>query len=260
MKSGYREGILRSASLMPNGAAFDGAVHIAGENPGLGVGVHVSLVDERSVAPADRLDGLVDENGVLPRSYRAFAKAFLTRRFGVVEVRTEVEAQVAKVLAAGISPTHIDFHQHVHMLPGVFEVALAVARSAGIRVIRIPYDRTRRSGPVARRMQTRILLAFCLRNARRLAKTGIRPADHFHGLGQSGAMHEANLLTTLDCLRPGVNEVMMHPGFSDSAMAARYSWGYHWNEEHEALVSPRVQTEIADRHIRLANFAEAWLA
>ena len=40
IESAYREGILRSASLMPNGAAFADAVRIARENPGLGVGIH----------------------------------------------------------------------------------------------------------------------------------------------------------------------------------------------------------------------------
>jgi len=28
-------------------------------------------------------------------------------------------------------------------------------------------------------------------------------------------MNEASLLATLGCLKPGVNEIMVHPGFSD---------------------------------------------
>jgi predicted glycoside hydrolase/deacetylase ChbG (UPF0249 family) len=53
---------------------------------------------------------------------------------------------------------------------------------------------------------------------------------------------------------------MMHPGFSDPATAARYDWGYHWDDEYAALVSKRVRGIIERHGIRLANFADAWLA
>ena len=259
IESAYCDGILRSASLMPNGSAFDDAVGIARENPGLGVGVHVSLVDERCLAPAGMLRGLAAEDGSLPSSYGAFVKAFLARKFGVAEVRTEIEAQVGRVLATGIAPTHVDFHQHLHMLPGIFEVVLAVARSTGISVVRIPLDRAEHAGSVARRLHTRILSVLCRHNASKLTRAGIRSAHHFHGLGQSGNMNESNLVATLRRLTPGVNEVMMHPGFSDPATAARYHWGYHWDDEHAALVSKRALSFIDEHSIRLATFADAWL-
>jgi hopanoid biosynthesis associated protein HpnK len=260
IKSAYCEGILRSASLMPNGPWFDHAVRIARENPGLGVGIHVSLVDESCIAPAGQLRGLATPDGCLPRSYGAFVKAFLTRKFGVAEVRTEIEAQVARVLATGIAPTHIDFHQHLHILPGVFEVVLTVAQSTGIRVVRVPLDQGRQAGSVARQVQTRILSFLCVRNAKKLAKVGIKFSHHFHGIWLSGNMNESNLLATLGRLKPGVNEVMMHPGFSDVATAARYDWAYHWDEEYAALVSKRVRSFIDEHGIRLSNFADAWLA
>lgn len=259
IKSAYCEGILRSASLMPNGPAFDDAVGIARANPGLGVGVHISLVDERCIAPVERLRGLVAADGSLPSSHGSFVKAFLARRFDVAQIRIEIEAQVGQVLAAGIAPTHIDFHQHLHMLPGVFDVVLNIAQSTHINVVRIPLDHAPQAGSVARRLQTRILSVFCMRNASKLAKAGVRFSHHFHGLGQSGNMNESNLLATLCRLKPGVNEVMMHPGFSDPATAARYDWGYHWEDEHAALVSKPVRRFIEERSIRLATFADAWL-
>ena len=260
IESAYWEGILRSASLMPNGIAFADAVRIARENPGLGVGVHVSLVDEHCLAPAGMLRGIRGRGRLSsPIVWRMFIKAFLARKFGIAEARTEIEAQVSRVLATGITPTHIDFHQHLHMLPGIFEVVLAVARSTGIKVVRIPLDRAEHAGSVARRLHTRILSVLCRHNASKLTRAGIRSAHHFHGLGQSGNMNESNLVATLRRLTLGVNEVMMHPGFSDPATAARYHWGYHWDDEHAALVSKRVLSFIDEHSIRLATFADAWL-
>jgi hopanoid biosynthesis associated protein HpnK len=259
IESAYLEGILRSASLMPNGVAFADAVKIARENPGLGVGVHVSLVGEHCVAPAGQLRGLAAEDGSLPRSYGVFIKAFLLRRFGIAEVRAEIEAQVTRVLAAGITPTHIDFHQHLHMLPRIFEIVIAVAQEMGIKTVRIPLDKSARSSFPARRAQIRILSLLCKHNVKMLASTGIRFANHFHGLGNSGHMNEARLLAMLDCLKPGVNEIMMHPGLGDSETAARYDWDYRWDDEYAALIAPRVRNHVNERELRLANFADAWM-
>jgi len=245
---------------MTNGEGFEDAVQIARENPGLGIGVHVSLVGERAVAAAGQLRGLADKNGMLPGSYQAFVAAFLSRRFGVAEIRTEIQAQVGRALEAGITPTHLDFHQHLHMLPAIFPIALSAAQSAGIGVIRIPLDRGRASGSAARRIQTFILRRFCRHNAGRLAQAGLNSSGRFHGFTHSGEMNESNLLATLNCLEPEVNEIMMHPGFHDAATAARYPWGYHWQDEYEALISPRVRRYIEEQQIRLANFADAWRA
>jgi len=48
------------------------------------------------------------------------------------EVEKEWEAQIGKIRAAGIEPTHLDGHKHVHMLPGLFEIALRLAKRHGI--------------------------------------------------------------------------------------------------------------------------------
>ena len=56
----FREGILTSASLMVGGAAFEHAVELAKANPGLSVGLHIVLVQGKSVLPHKRIPHLVD--------------------------------------------------------------------------------------------------------------------------------------------------------------------------------------------------------
>lgn len=48
---GFREGVLTSATLMVNGAAYAEAVEAARANPGLGVGVHLNILRGRPVLP-----------------------------------------------------------------------------------------------------------------------------------------------------------------------------------------------------------------
>ncbi len=256
----FREGIVRSASLMPNGAAFAEAVALVERNSGLGVGVHLTLVDEPGLAPRERLGGMVDREGRLPRSYREFLWGWLRGRFGSAEVRAEVTAQIRRVREAGLTPTHLDSHQHLHVLPEVLEVVMAVAQAEGIRVVRVPAeDRASGNGVSgARRGQVRALARLARRGARRMRASGVLHADRFWGLSESGRLDEASLLRILERLGPGVHELMCHPGGSDAATVARYPWGYRWEEEAAALCAPRVRQVIEERGIRLSSFGEAW--
>ena len=43
-------------------------------------------------------------------------------------IRIEFEAQLERINELGISPTHIDSHEHVHMAPGVFNAISSVVR------------------------------------------------------------------------------------------------------------------------------------
>lgn len=245
---------------MPNGSAFEDAVRIALETPGLGVGIHLSFVGEKCVAPVSDLRGMVSEDGSLPEGYSTFARQLMSKRFGPSEVHTEILAQIDKVLAAGIEPTHIDSHQHLHMLPGIFDVVVNEALNSGVPAIRIPLER---GGPGPGGLSMRIIQTWVLSRISRtrlqqVQNAGLHSADWFWGLGVSGQMNEANLLDTLGRLCPGVNEVMCHPGIGDAATRERYQWGYSWDDELAALTSDAVRSFVEENDIRLASFADAW--
>lgn len=58
------------------------------------------------------------------------------------KVKQEIQAQLQWfVNNVGLLPTHIDGHQHVHVLPQVCEILAEVMRNAGIHWTRIPVER-----------------------------------------------------------------------------------------------------------------------
>src|SRR5262249_40646690 len=59
----HHRGILTSATLMANGAAFESAVALARAAPRLGVGVHLNLSEGRPVSDPGSVPSLVDERG-----------------------------------------------------------------------------------------------------------------------------------------------------------------------------------------------------
>jgi len=82
IRDAYENGILRSASLMANGEDFDDAASQVRELPGLGMGIHLSLVGERPIASPHKLRGLIDSDGRLPPSYADFARGFVAQIHG----------------------------------------------------------------------------------------------------------------------------------------------------------------------------------
>ncbi|MBC8231137.1 alpha-L-rhamnosidase N-terminal domain-containing protein, partial [bacterium] len=66
----FREGILTSASLMANMPGYEDAVgKVIPNNPGLGIGIHLSLTIGKSVLDKSKIPLLVDESGYFKNSF-----------------------------------------------------------------------------------------------------------------------------------------------------------------------------------------------
>lgn len=113
----HRHGILTATTLMATGAAFDHAVELARENPGLDVGVHLVLV------------GSPGYPATVPR---------LLLSLGRMRIYDELAGQVRKILEAGIQPTHLDTHKHTHLLPPVLDAVARIAEEFRILWVRRP--------------------------------------------------------------------------------------------------------------------------
>ena len=57
-----------------------------------------------------------------------------------IDIYAELSAQVRKIIAAGIVPTHLDAHKHTHVLPPVASAIARLVREFGIRWVRKPFD------------------------------------------------------------------------------------------------------------------------
>ena len=136
----YTDGILTSTTLMPGMPGFDHAVSLAKQNPGLGIGVHLTLTCGRPVLNGHKT--LVNEDG-------EFKKLSFyndnTTSVSDEEVYREWKAQIEKVITSGITPTHLDSHHHTHIFknnPSIVkrlskEYNLPVRNSFGdVRVLR----------------------------------------------------------------------------------------------------------------------------
>ena len=256
----HTEGIVSSTSLMAGGAAFDDAVRIARHCPQLGVGVHLTLVGASPLLPVAEVSSLLEEAGDFYGSYPLFIKRFLRGKIRLAEVKRELAAQIDRVRMAGIQPSHLDSHQHLHVLPGIGGLVLDLARRFSIRAIRIPAEPVAFIGATPAtvgRLAGRgglTMLANLFRQ--QAAAAGIRTSDHFYGMLAGGQLTEPAILAILRRLPPGDSELMTHPGFADESLADAFRWDYQWDAERQALTAPAVRALLAERQIRLISFRE----
>lgn len=257
---GYRQGCISSTTLMAGAVGFDQAVALAGDNPGLGLGVHLTLVGEMPVAAPGTVASLVDTEGRLPLAYGRFLQQFLTGNIRLSEIRRELEAQVQKVTDTGLQITHLDSHQHMHVVPGIIDIVLDIAKQFQIKAIRIPAEPIgffggfpSTMGRFIGRGGLSVLAAVARRKAK---KAGIETTDHFYGMLAGGHMNEAYLLNIVKQLPYGTSELMLHPGLDDQAMTNAYGWKYHWQEEYQAVTGRWLRDCLAQEKIELIHFGE----
>ena len=136
----HRNGIVTSTTLMANGGAFDAAVAMGRRAPRLGIGVHLNLTSGEPVSPAQRIPSLLDRSGRLHWSAGRLLRDIVTRQVDLAEAETELRRQIIKVRRAGILPTHLDGHKHVHVMPGVSDIVMRLAQEFSIPCVRCPRE------------------------------------------------------------------------------------------------------------------------
>lgn len=259
-------GVLSSTTMLVNLEGFADAARLAREHGAMPVGIHLSLLWGRPVAPAADVPTLVDGTGSFPSSVGALAARYLLRRLSLDEVRRELRHQLRRFLDAGLTPTHADTHKHVHCLPGILDAVLDVAREFDIARIRLPVEATLPLGPAPHSTAPRPplvgaakrrLIGLLCRGARpRIAAAGLRTTDHFVGIEHQACLNSDLLQRILSNLRDGVTEIMCHPGYVDEPAARYASTPLHREIELAALLDPRVKDCIASQGIRLIHYGE----
>lgn len=256
----HQLGILTSASLIATGEAFDDAVALAHQFPNLSIGVHLALTEGTPVLSPEKLPSLVGSRGLFLPSPGALFIKWLKDGLQLREVQQELAAQIEKILAHKLRIDKLDSHMHLHMLPGIFRVVLALAKQYQIRAIRLPGEAILSHGKVseARGLWKRAVLAWLTSVQRRhVARTDLLTPDRFCGLAVSGSLGEHDLLRILQRLQPGLTEIMVHPGYRDATLAGwPRSRRYERERELQALLSRRVKRCIAELGITLTNYRE----
>lgn len=269
IEEGHRRGLITSASLLANGRAFAEGILVAKNNPELGVGVHLNLSDGPPAAPPSSVKGLLNRKGELEGGPETLLLRMATGGLRREEVEREWDAQIQKILDEGIQPTHLDGHKHVHMLPGLFEAALRLAKKHGIVAIRVSHEDSKlravlssgkeqkNSVVIKQGVQARGLKLLA-HDAKELAhRAGVATTDYFCGIAQTGVLMREGVERLLEILPEGSTELMCHPGYADEELRkSRTRLQQSRQTELDILTDPSIRKLVATRAIRLINFKD----
>jgi chitin disaccharide deacetylase len=212
--------------------------------PHIRFGIHLTLVSESArlrfapIASADRVASLLDRDG---HFFTSTARTRLLDHARTEEVEVELRAQIDLVMAAGLAPTHLDWHA---LADGgredIFELGLALAAEYGLaaRVWLKPHRQVAR-------------------------QRGLPVVDHgfldsFSLEPQTKPEHLAGLLHDLP---PGLSEWAVHPGPSDpKTQATEKGWRVR-GSDLAYLTSQTAQDQLLEEGIVVINYRglqEAW--
>lgn len=207
-----RVGTLSGVSLLVDGVAYRDAIQRLGCAPPCWSGLHISLT-----RPEDALMTLL--------------ASWMSRGVRIGALESDMRRQIETYLESGLPLHHVNGHQHLHVLPVIFERLLNLCAEYRIPYVRMPDE------PIwGRRPLSAVALRLLSMRARhRLRAAGLHSADHFRGFHASGQLDGPTLRRLLRDLPPGTSEVLCHPAIAGPGLKRVEHWHYRWAAEHEAL-------------------------
>lgn len=156
----------------------------------------------------------------------------------------EVRAQVRAMLDNGLTPTHLDSHQHVHVMPTIWPTCAAVAAEFNIPRVRVPATPTR---SIAKQSVAGRVLQY-------LSERRATPAS-LPCIGVAAAGHNTVEILTRELAASGGRDVELvaHPAIDTPSLRERYgAWLFDWTGETDALLSDAWGDAVARLGYRIA--------
>ncbi len=253
------KGILKAAALgtvtatgiLVNGPDLEAQIGWLAGHERLDLGVHLNLTSRKplTAAMAEKLERW---GGSFPGVF-AMTGEILSGRIGLDRIAAEWRAQIETAQGFGLSLRFLNSHEHNHMLPPLFALALQLAEECHIPHVRLTRPEWMPPFGLASVARGLLLQAMKLVNARRSG----RGIPGFIGLSRSGKLDLAYLKQRFATLKPGqVYELMCHPGHFDAneVTDARLLAYHAWEAELALLTEPELNGLFEEYAIQLVNY------
>ncbi len=236
-----KKGALDSISVIVNMSCFAACVELFEKNRAFFpkqplISVHLNVLDGRALLAKEDIPDLTDADGVFSLSWGKV----LWLHFAGKKQREKVKAQLKKEFAAqialaknafGLEELRIDSHQHMHMVPFVFDVLMELCKELRENGEKIAFVRLSKEplglffvqvglyptySPV-NLLKNLLLNAFAAQNRKKLEAQGI-PYGLLWGLLMSGSMDILRVRELFDAMLRYAKkkqlpvEILFHPG------------------------------------------------
>jgi predicted glycoside hydrolase/deacetylase ChbG (UPF0249 family) len=262
VEQAHTDGILTSATIMPNMPASEQAVSIAKRLPDLGIGVHLNLMEAPPLSQDDCVAVLLDDEGILACTPGKLTIKSLLSKTVRTAIKAELAAQIEWVIDKGIKPTHLDSHKHIHAYPVIFPIVCSLAKSFDISAIRWSFEPKQvcaRPWPfttAAGRKRASIVRKMAVIN--RLQSSGFLKTGALLGIAHTGKIDRSfwrALARYGNDLAPVV-EVMTHPGYPQGLETVNTRLIRQRKIELDALCSEQTRRFLRDAGMVLVHYGQ----
>jgi predicted glycoside hydrolase/deacetylase ChbG (UPF0249 family) len=233
----WKMGAITSVSVMAFGEDFDHTVKLLREN-GVPTGVHLALNHGWGVLAADKVPSLHAADGKLWDTVEG-----TMAHLNIDEVRLELEAQVQRLVDAGIKPKHLDSHMglvfNTSALMTVYK-ELAIKYGAALALPDSSYFDSMRAALAAASLGSSVSLV------------GIY--DLPGGAKETLENRKDAYAALLSSLKPGLNHLYSHPAPPTDAVKAAYGDYAIRNDDYALFISEGWKELLARKNIELSGY------
>jgi len=232
------EGVVRSTTLMVPCPWALHAMHFLKDHPEIPFGVHLTVISDwvdyrwGPVTPRGKVPSLINEAGYF-YNFEHMPEFLAQVRLDQLEM--EFRTQIEAVLAAGLKPTHLDWHSlRIGNREDIFDVMLRLAREYGLAL------------RVAGRSWIKNVQSqgFPTNDYDFLDSYLLNPVDKFASFDQ-----------LLRELPTGLSEWAVHPGLDNSELLAIEPDGKHIRQtDYDFLVSQDAADTVEEEGIILLDY------
>ena len=234
-------GAVNSASLMVPCPGFQDAAELARRHPEYDIGIHSTLISEWEsyrwgpVAKTEYDAGLIDDNGYFwPRNSLLGAAP--------ERIHEEISAQIMLARQAGVNPTHLDSHMLSVARPDYISAYIKAARRFALPFLIDEHWHSCASDEGSATTQDVVVNDLLQAHF----KLSVGDLEEYY-------------LSTLRELKPGLNVLLVHPGFDDDELRAITGdcrpYGAAWRQrDFEIVMGTEFQSALRENEIQLVNW------
>ncbi|MBF0494277.1 MAG: ChbG/HpnK family deacetylase [Candidatus Omnitrophica bacterium] len=262
VKESFSAGAITGTSVLSVGREFPEAIEILKNSGMVEVGAHLALTGKFDYACSEkkRIVSILDEKGTFFGSYREFLGRYFAGKINEEHVYMEFKKQIERLLRFDFKITHIDSHEHIHMLPAIFRVVVRLADEFHVPFIRVPNEGVlvyAKRFSLPNYFRSVALRSVLFLNKGNIASLTLKHNDQFFGHFHSGSITDDVMCFMADNLKDGINEIAFHPATFSQIFIDKYPWYKNSHKELDVLLHGSWRERLAKNNVKLISHKEA---
>jgi chitin disaccharide deacetylase len=260
------KGVVSSISCNVNFPFIKDIDYILKNHPEISIGLHFNISVGKPVSERNKVSSLVGASGEFINE--KLDKNLILCKIDLSELLYELESQILILKDLGVRITHLDSHQHKHLLPGYFKAVLKLGEKYNIKRIRC-----NKKYLIFNKTENReyLLFKYYLSHPERILthsftrlrmfeakKRGFIMADRLIAPGyiDSSKYLLSTWINLINNLPQGINEIYCHPGYPDDDLRKYAKYVDERIIEIDVITNPLLKQYLKEKEIQIISFSQ----